>query len=211
MFKTDRTGSVFFHYDGKDACWNIWSGGQKLAEFWKIPLSLQSWNTNLSFFMVCVDLLAVPASLLCILASTLFLISVSFLPVYLCSLGLSTWNWTFSKVAATSPSPPYFLQFVFSPTLPLFGQKTATPNKKQSSWAESRDITNYLSTCSVLNGDLVTKEKPQRNSYTAEVNSTPVTWKEGFCCCAKTQLLKDQLENKTSQNLKCVFLDFCGD
>lgn len=44
MFKTVTTTSVFFHYDGKEAHLNIWSGGQKLAEFCKALLTLQSCN-----------------------------------------------------------------------------------------------------------------------------------------------------------------------
>lgn len=45
MFKTDPTTSVFFHYDGKEARANIWSDRQKLADFWKFPLSLQNRNS----------------------------------------------------------------------------------------------------------------------------------------------------------------------
>lgn len=76
MYKTDPITSVFFHYDGKEAHSNIWSSGEKLAEFCWIPLSLQSRNTKLSFFMVCGDLLSMSVSLLCILAFGLSLKSV---------------------------------------------------------------------------------------------------------------------------------------
>ena len=86
MFRADGS-RVFFHLDGKESCWNIWSTGLKLAESAKLKLKL---------FFFLKDLLVLSALCSSFHPSPSL---VSVLLSLLSSVGLS-------ELAASSLSPP---------------------------------------------------------------------------------------------------------